>query len=69
MTRKLGNELDRSALDRLPTHPGLCASCIHLRLLASPQSVFVRCGKAEDDDRFPRYPPLPVLQCGGYSKL
>lgn len=60
---------ERLLLERLPASPGLCASCEHLRLLASPRSVFVRCGLAEVDPAFPRYPPLPVLACAGYRAL
>lgn len=56
----------RDLLERLPAHPGLCATCGHLRLLASPRSVFVRCGLAESDPAFVRYPPLPVRACRGY---
>ncbi|HXO21389.1 MAG TPA: hypothetical protein VOA87_15865 [Thermoanaerobaculia bacterium] len=51
----------------LAVPPGLCARCRHLRLQASDRSVFVRCGLAETDPRFPRYPPLPVLDCEGYQ--
>jgi hypothetical protein len=58
---------DRRLLARLGVDPGLCATCIHLRLLASPRSVFVRCGLAATDPRFPRYPPLPVLACDGWQ--
>jgi hypothetical protein len=29
-------------------------------------SVFVRCGLADSDPAFPRYPALPTLQCRGY---
>ena len=57
---------DRLLLERLSTAPGLCATCEHLRLAASARSVFVRCGLAETDPRFPRYPPLPVVACLGY---
>ncbi|HEV2851875.1 MAG TPA: hypothetical protein VHC97_03635 [Thermoanaerobaculia bacterium] len=57
---------DRSLLDRLAVPPGLCATCEHLRLAASARSVFVRCGLADTDPRFPRYPPLPVVACLGY---
>jgi hypothetical protein len=46
---------------------GLCATCEHLRVQASKTSVFVRCGLAEVDARFPKYPPLPVMVCGGYE--
>ena len=57
----------RNLLERLTTAPGLCATCEHLRLAASSRSVFVRCGLAETDPRFPRYPPLPVGACSGYT--
>ena len=50
----------------LAVHPGLCARCGHLRLLRSPRSTFVRCGKAEEEPAFPRYPGLPVLVCAGF---
>jgi hypothetical protein len=63
-----GEQDDRSALARLSAPAGLCATCAHLRLLASARSVFVRCGLSEDDPRFPRYPPLPVLGCDGYER-
>lgn len=52
----------------LPTAPGLCATCIHRRLVASKRSTFLRCGLAEVDPRFPRYPPLPVVECAGYRR-
>ena len=51
----------------LPLHPGLCAGCLHLRLVRSPRSTFLRCAKADDDARFPRYPRLPVLACAGFA--
>jgi hypothetical protein len=60
---------ERRLLERLAVPPGLCATCEHLRLLASRRSVFVRCGLAAVDPRFPRYPGLPVRVCGGYRKL
>jgi hypothetical protein len=68
VSRKLKNELDRADLTRLPVHPGLCATCLHRRLLRSRRSVFLRCGLAETDERFLRYPPLPVMRCGGYRE-
>jgi hypothetical protein len=54
-------------LTDLPTAPGLCATCVHLRLVASRRSVFVRCGLAAADPAYPRYPPLPVRRCAGYE--
>jgi hypothetical protein len=59
---------DRRLLERLTASPGLCATCAHLRLAASPRSVFVRCGLADTEPRFPRYPPLPVVACSGYKE-
>ena len=59
---------ERAALlARLSAPAGLCADCVHLRLLASPRSVFVRCALAERDPRFPRYPSLPVVACAGHA--
>ena len=57
------------SLADLPTPPGLCANCEHLRLAASKRSVFVRCGLADTDPRFPKYPPLPVVACAGYREV
>jgi len=31
-------------------------------------STFFRCGRADTDPRFPRYPPLPMLKCIGYEQ-
>jgi len=59
----------RRLLTRLAVPAGLCAACVHLRLLASPRSVFVRCGLAATDPAFPRYPALPVIRCAGYRLL
>lgn len=59
-------DAERRELAARPVPAGLCAACDHLRLLASKTSVFVRCALAEEDPRFPRYPPLPVLACAGY---
>ena len=59
---------DPAELRELATHPGLCASCVHLRLLRSPRSTFARCAKAERDPSFPRYPRLPVESCRGFER-
>ena len=45
---------------------GLCARCDHLQVLRSKTSTFVRCGLSDTDDRFGRYPPLPVRSCLGF---
>jgi hypothetical protein len=54
------------ALEELRVPAGLCAACAHLDLLRSPRSIFVRCGLAAADARFPRYPRLPVVACAGF---
>ena len=51
----------------LTVRPGLCATCAHLLLASSGRSVFVRCGLAQSDPRFPRYPALPVRTCLGFT--
>ncbi|HEV7504190.1 MAG TPA: hypothetical protein VGS07_04700 [Thermoanaerobaculia bacterium] len=60
--------MSRPVLPMSASAAGLCATCEHLRVQASKTSVFVRCGLAEVDSRFPKYPPLPVMVCGGYRK-
>lgn len=57
-------EPDTEELARL----GMCASCAHQREIHSDRgSVFCQCGLAVTDPRFPQYPRLPVLSCGGYE--
>ena len=46
---------------------GLCLDCVHLRLLRSGRSRFVRCFLAESAPEYPRYPRLPVLACDGHQ--
>jgi hypothetical protein len=48
---------------------GLCAGCAHARLVPGARSTFVRCALAEADERFPRYPHLPVLRCAGFTEV
>jgi hypothetical protein len=52
-----------------PPEPGLCAACVHGRIVSGARSSFLRCGLADVDKRFPRYPSLPVLECSGFTKL
>jgi hypothetical protein len=60
-------EFSPDARALLGMDPGLCGSCRHRELLASPRSVFLRCGLAAVDPAFRRYPSLPVLACGGFA--
>ncbi len=48
---------------------GLCDTCVHQKLIGNTRgSTFSMCLKARDDDRFPKYPRLPVGQCAGYQR-
>ena len=48
---------------------GLCVSCIHSRRITSGKgATFWLCRLAERDPAYPKYPPLPVLRCGGYQR-
>ena len=48
---------------------GLCATCRWMRQVTNRRgSVFYRCGLADRDPRYARYPPLPVLTCPGYDR-
>lgn len=47
---------------------GLCANCLHARLIASAKgSQFLLCQLAQSDPAFPKYPRLPVLRCSGHT--
>ena len=49
--------------------PGLCADCIHARVIRSDRnSVFYLCELSLSDPRFEKYPRLPVLSCAGYEQ-
>lgn len=49
-------------------HAGLCADCLHARLVQSASgSVYYLCGRSAVDPTFPKYPQLPVVQCEGYA--
>lgn len=47
---------------------GLCASCINARTIENRRgSQFYMCELSKTDNRFAKYPPLPVLACIGYT--
>jgi hypothetical protein len=49
--------------------PGLCPRCRHVRRVTSGRgSTFLRCLRARDDARYPKYPPQPVLACPGFEE-
>jgi hypothetical protein len=61
---------DDGQADRPDRSAGLCATCIHARVITSDRgSRFVMCALSKTDDRFARYPGLPVLGCRGYQRV
>ena len=47
---------------------GLCDACRWQRLVHNTRgSTFSLCERAKVDDRFPKYPRIPVLTCPGYE--
>jgi hypothetical protein len=47
---------------------GLCGGCSFAREVTTLRgSCFVLCNRSVSDDRYARYPQLPVLQCPGYE--
>jgi hypothetical protein len=46
---------------------GLCATCVHCRVIRTRRSVFYMCQRSFTDARFPKYPRLPVVQCIGHT--
>ncbi|HEY0022479.1 MAG TPA: hypothetical protein VGB24_06195 [Longimicrobium sp.] len=50
--------------------PGLCGSCANVRIVETRKgSRFFLCQLSETDPRFPKYPPIPVLRCGGFVPI
>jgi hypothetical protein len=48
--------------------PGLCKTCVFARVVESAWgSRFWLCRRSETDERFRKYPALPVLRCAGYE--
>ena len=53
---------------QVPPAAGLCERCAHAQIVTSAKgSRFYLCRMSYTDPRFPKYPPLPVLACDGYS--
>lgn len=50
------------------TQAGLCTSCVHCRMIRTRRSTFYMCRRSFHDERFPKYPRLPVVHCIGYER-
>lgn len=47
---------------------GLCADCEHAQRIESDRGpMYWLCKLSATDARFPKYPRLPVIECGGYK--
>ena len=48
---------------------GLCDRCAHQRMWGNRRgSTFSMCGRAKADERFPKYPRMPVVRCAGFEE-
>jgi hypothetical protein len=55
-------------VDLAPLPAGLCDRCLYARRVTSGRgSQFTLCERSRTDPRFPRYPRLPVVACGGFE--
>lgn len=49
--------------------PSLCEFCRHTKEVVSAKgSRFLLCQKSGADNRYPKYPPQPVVQCRGFEQ-
>jgi ketosteroid isomerase-like protein len=47
---------------------GLCDSCRHQKLIRNTRgSTFSMCERSKTDERYPKYPRLPVVECEGWE--
>ncbi|MDQ3676056.1 MAG: hypothetical protein M3401_04510 [Actinomycetota bacterium] len=53
----------------MPEPPvGLCDSCRHQRVIRNTRgSSFSLCERSREDDRYPKYPRIPVRSCPGHE--
>jgi hypothetical protein len=67
---KSGRSRAGITLRPMPASPpaGLCNTCRHQRVVPNTRgSVFSLCRRSKEDDRYPRYPRLPVISCPGHE--
>jgi hypothetical protein len=46
--------------------PSLCQSCKNVREVRTARSRFLLCELSVTNAAYSKYPPQPVVQCGGY---
>ena len=60
---------DPGGLTPLGMNAGLCDTCKHQKVVRNTRgSVFSMCERSKTDDRYPKYPRLPVERCAGYVR-
>jgi hypothetical protein len=48
----------------------LCETCALMREIITPKgSRFLLCQLSKTDPAYPKYPPQPILRCGGYDRM
>ncbi|HEV7806972.1 MAG TPA: hypothetical protein VGO80_14205 [Solirubrobacteraceae bacterium] len=53
----------------MPPPAGLCDRCRHQRIIRNTRgSSFSLCERSRGDERYPKYPRLPVLRCPGFEE-
>lgn len=53
----------------MPPLAGLCDSCRHQKVIRNTRgSAFSLCLRAGEDERYPKYPRVPVLRCPGFER-
>jgi hypothetical protein len=56
-------------LTPLGMNAGLCDTCKHQKVVRNTRgSVFSMCERSKTDERYPKYPRLPVERCPGYVR-
>lgn len=57
-----------AALIKLGAEAGLCGNCAHAKLNETRRgTAYLRCLRAEWDERMIRYPRLPTQACSGFE--
>lgn len=47
---------------------GLCETCRFRRVVTTARSTFMLCERSKDDERYRKYPRLPVISCPGFER-